>query len=155
MNDASVSITTLLFFFGSGLVSLFFGLIVQTGKMKRWWIIYSTPLAPIGWFYGAIPFSLVFFAWGFVMFIPNMEIRQKAFLCVSFFGFIPSIILTMFRPRWLVPPWLRWLEDNHRDILSILKKEATQMGGITWDRRVKTQEDLEEWVEEVRQKYGK
>jgi len=153
MNGASVSLIVFLFFFGAGFFFLALGLVIQTGKMKRWWLTYSTPLTPIGIAYGSLPFSFVFFVGGFVMFIPDIETRGWAIEYVFYFGFIPSIILTMIRPRWLVPSWLRWLEDNHRDILSILKKEATQMGGIKWDRRVRTHEDLEDWVDEVRQKY--
>jgi hypothetical protein len=61
----------------------------------------------------------------------------------------------MIRPRWLVPPWLRWLEDNHKDILGLLKNEARKMGGNEWNRRVRTQEALEAWVEEVRRKHGR
>jgi len=153
MADNSGSAEAFIFFFGGGLFCLIFGLIVQTGKMKRWWIIYSTPLTPIGWFYWSIPFSFVLFAWGLVMFIPDIESRGWAFELIFYFGFIPSIIITMFRPRWLVPAWLRCLEDNHKDILPLLKKEARQMGGRAWDRRVSTQEDLEDWVAEVRRKY--
>ncbi len=121
--------------------------------MKRWWIIYSTPLTPIGWFYLAIPLSIVFFAWGFVFLIPDVQSRQKAFLYIGFFGFIPAIIIAIIRPRWLVPPWLRWLEDNHGDIIDLLRDEARQMGGREWDRQISTQKGLEQWVAEVRRKH--
>jgi hypothetical protein len=152
MNDAPVSITTLLFFFGGGFFCLAFGLAIRLGLTKQWWLVYDTPLTPSAWAYWSIPFSVVLFTMGCVVFIPDIETRRRAFLYVGFFGFIPSLILAMIRPRWLVPPWLRWLEDNHRGILSLLKYEARKMGGNEWNRRVRTQAGLEEWVAEVRRK---
>lgn len=154
MADKSDFVIAFLFFFGGGLICLLVGLIVQTGKMKRWWIIYSTPLTPIGWFYLSIPLSIVFFTWGLVMLIPDLETRGKLFEYVFYFGFVPSIVLAILRPRWLIPAWLRWLEDNHGDIIDLLRDEARQMGGREWDRQVSTQKGLEQWVAEVRRKHG-
>ncbi len=152
MWDNSDFVIVFLFFFGGGVLFLGFGLLIQLGVIKQWWLVYDTPFTSSAAAYLSIPFSIVLFAMGLVMFIPDMSTRQKTFLYVVFFGLIPSVILAMIRPRWLVPPWLRWLEDNHKSILGLLKNEARKMGGNEWNRRVRTQSGLEEWVEEVRRK---
>lgn len=68
--------------------------------------------------------------------------------------FILGIVFAGFPPSILKPVWLRWLEREHGDIYWLLENEAHEMGLRQWQKRVKTQEDLEEWVAEVRQKHG-
>ena len=68
--------------------------------------------------------------------------------------FIVAIILAFWRPRWLVPRWLLWLEDNHGEIYDQLREEAQKLGAREWEKRVSTQEGLEAWAMEVRRKYG-
>jgi hypothetical protein len=55
---------------------------------------------------------------------------------------------------WIKPRWYRWLEEHHGDIIPLLQQEARAMGRWKWQRRVATQEGLEEWVAEVREKHG-
>ncbi len=52
------------------------------------------------------------------------------------------------------PKWLKWLEQEHGDILRLLKEEANKMPYPEWDNQVETQEGLENWVAEVRKKHG-
>ena len=64
-----------------------------------------------------------------------------------------GIVLAIWRPWWLKPKWLRWLEKEHGDIIGILWEEVRKEGHA-WERRVRTQEQLEQWVEEVQRKRG-
>ena len=64
-----------------------------------------------------------------------------------------SYIFAYFEPNWLSPEWYRWLKEEHGDILPYLAEEAHQMGREEWLKRVETQEDLEQWVAEVRRKH--
>jgi hypothetical protein len=56
--------------------------------------------------------------------------------------------------RFLKPSWLRWLEREHGKIIPLLRNEIQEMGDHNWDQRINTQQDLEQWVEEVRRKRG-
>lgn len=51
-------------------------------------------------------------------------------------------------PRILKPAWLQELEQHHTNIMPLLRKEIEAMGHRKWNKRIKTQEDLEEWVGE-------
>jgi hypothetical protein len=64
-----------------------------------------------------------------------------------------TYILAIWQPWWLKPAWLRWLEKKHGDILEILWEDVRK-DRWRWEREVRTQEDLEAWVAEVRQKHG-
>jgi MFS family permease len=71
-------------------------------------------------------------------------------------GLISSLVAAIFwgvRPRFLKPEWLRWLEDDHRNILLILRREALHVGSHRADR-TRTRPDMEQWVAEVRRKHG-
>ena len=53
----------------------------------------------------------------------------------------------MYRPpRWLVPRWLRWLEDEYIYCLDILIEEARKMNRWQWEAKVRTQEGMQAWV---------
>jgi hypothetical protein len=65
--------------------------------------------------------------------------------------FVLGFGLTAWQPRWLMPAWLRWIQEYNYDIRSLLGKEACQ--APNWTQRIRSQADLESWVAEVRQKY--
>jgi hypothetical protein len=58
--------------------------------------------------------------------------------------------LAYLEPAWLSPTWYRWLKKEHGDILPDLAAEARRLGRKEWMKRVRTQEDLERWVEDFR-----
>ncbi|MEW5956938.1 MAG: hypothetical protein AB1801_04385 [Chloroflexota bacterium] len=63
-----------------------------------------------------------------------------------------AILLVGLQPWWIKPRWVRWLEEENDDILDRLIEEARWTKD--WHKRVATQEGLEAWVTEVRQKWG-
>jgi hypothetical protein len=65
---------------------------------------------------------------------------------------ILSIFLIGLQPWWIKPAWVRWLEEENDDILDRLIEEARWTKG--WEKRIATQEGLEAWVAEVREKWS-
>jgi hypothetical protein len=61
-----------------------------------------------------------------------------------------GFVFAYLEPAWLSPSWYRWLKREHDDILPDLAAEAHRLGCKEWLKRVRTQEDLEQWVEEFR-----
>ena len=81
------------------------------------------------------------------------ETRGNLVMYVSIPLLIITYILAMWQPWWLKPAWLRWLEKEHDDIIHLLWEDVRK-DRWGWERRVRTQEDLEAWVAEVRHKHG-
>jgi len=65
-----------------------------------------------------------------------------------------SLILAAWSPGWIKPTWLRWMEDNYMHVLEEMFDEARAMGRFDWEKRVRTQAELEQWAESVAQKHG-
>ncbi len=140
-------------FGGIGVSALVFGILIWTGKIKSWWLLEFNPLVPEAAAYLGIPFSITLFILTLVLFVPGLEGRRQG-LCYASISLAIAFILAVWRPRWLTPKWLLWLETHHDDILPLLKKDAQQIGGRAWSARVRTQAGLEAWVAEVRRKQG-
>ena len=141
------------FFFILSTIFLLVGVLVHTGVFKGWWLINSTPVTPIGIFYALIPSSLLFLILGVLIKLPlTPEKRGDMAMYILTPLMIVILVLATWQPRWLKPKWLRWLEDNHNALLPLLREDAKRMGARKWEKRVNTQEGLENWVEEVRRK---
>jgi hypothetical protein len=76
-----------------------------------------------------------------------------AYVCFGFCFWIISFVFAYLEPDWLAPAWYRWLKREHGKILPLLAQEAHQLGRDEWLKQVQTQEDLENWVTEVRRKW--
>lgn len=57
------------------------------------------------------------------------------------------------KPRWLKPAWLLWLEEKYNERMLNFMFDQARKEGRTWSKRVATQEGLEGWAEEIVQKY--
>jgi hypothetical protein len=125
---------------------------------KSWWWQKSTPVVPTGIVFGSFPAALVFFIMAYIFYDYSLSQEQLNILTLYIGSplILLSVFLAMWRPRFMKPKWLRWLEENHGDIIHLLKEdafEAEKRQRNSWTNRVKTQEGLEEWVIEVRHKY--
>jgi hypothetical protein len=78
---------------------------------------------------------------------------QSLFLGACLILGLVAVVFWGVRPRFLKPEWLRWLEDDHRDILPTLRREALHVGNH-WADHTRTRPDMEQWVAEVRRKHG-
>ncbi len=112
------------------------------------WFLTTSPYGA-GNAYAPIPFGLcmLFGATAFAPFVPDSW-RLLLFFAGGAVAFFGIFILG----RFLKPSWLRWLEREHGKIIPLLCNEIQEMGYQNWDQRINTQQDLEQWVEEVRRK---
>jgi len=133
-----------------GILFLIGGMSMYSGFYKSWWLNKSTPITPTGIAYGLFPASVIFFVMAYIGFFqPPSSVKDNLLYFIGTPSIFLSIILTMIQPRWLKPQWLRWLEDNYQNTLSLLQEDAIKMGKRNWGQQVSTQEGLEEWAEEV------
>lgn len=145
------NISLLIFCLVVGVFLLWFGIMIQVGRYKRWWLIRSTPIVPSSFAYVAILGGLLFLIIpGLAIYYSDPDVRGTAFITLVCPLLNVVVLLAIWRPRWLVPAWLRWLEDQHHNLLPLLREDAIRMGAWKWEKQVSTREGLAEWVEDVR-----
>ncbi|MEM8856802.1 MAG: hypothetical protein AAGD96_00690, partial [Chloroflexota bacterium] len=74
--------------------------------------------------------------------------QDKAYKFVGFFGPF-AMMMPKFKPIW----W-QWLIKEHGDIYPVLQKEIGIEGESIWEQRINTLEELEAWVNQVREKHS-
>ncbi|MFZ0546472.1 MAG: hypothetical protein WAM60_13590 [Candidatus Promineifilaceae bacterium] len=138
---------------GLGLFVLVGGILARLGIYKSLYAMKSNPaFAPTPLAYTLIPGSILFFLFAVVPLWPTIEARRNFF----FYGILPYqvllILLAVLRPNWLKPRWLRWLEQEHDNIIELLWEDVRD-DRWGWERRVRTQEQMEEWVASVQNRH--
>jgi hypothetical protein len=83
------------------------------------------------------------------------DLSLNTMTCAIWSSIFLGLVLGIWRPGWALPDWYRWLKENHGEILPLLREKAQEMAPRAWQARVRTQEGLEQWVEEVRQRHQK
>jgi branched-subunit amino acid ABC-type transport system permease component len=135
-----------------GVPFLAFGMLVQLGRYKKWYLHEGDPLYnPKEFAYVCIPSGLMFIFMGTALLLPMYGMRQAVFWGLAFPLCVAVMVLLFWLPDWIKPAWVRWLEKEHGDILLLLLRQARRTPD--WEQRVATQEGLEAWVAEVRDKY--
>jgi hypothetical protein len=139
-----------------GIAGLIPGILMQLGIWKLWFLAERVPgIVVPSYAFGLIPMGMAFFLMGVAMMSVTSQSVMGAILCCVFSPLnMASIVLAVWQPWWIKPAWCRWLEEHHGDIIPILQEEGRAMGRWQWQRRVATQEGLEQWIAEVRQKRG-
>ena len=134
-----------LLLFGLGIALIGIGIYRYKGPINVWYIAYG--IVTVDSNYLAIPIgvSLLLLAFATASIVPN---EWKMLLVVL--AIITTILGLIFAKRLLKPAWLRWLEQEHGAILPMLRIEIQEMGPENWNRRINTQADLEEWINEVK-----
>jgi hypothetical protein len=128
---------------------------MRMGYDKRWFVIPAAPLISRN-FYFFLPAFVIGSTIGLLgVFLVILDPHADPFLIIVAFGIYGmGFVLAYLEPSWLAPKWYRWLKREHGDILPDLAEEAHQLGREAWLKRVETQEDLEQWVEDFRRKHG-
>jgi hypothetical protein len=135
----------------TGLLLFGVGLLARLGYLKRMFIqkkvtgIFSrnTPYAlmPAGLFLLSFyPISL----WKGER--PTEDLDALIILVVLF---VSPLVFLIWQPRWLKPAWLQWLEENHGSRLEKIFAAARKIGPREWEAQVKTQDDLQRWVNRI------
>ncbi len=140
---------------GVSIAFLAFGTLIRLGYLRAAYAVKGFPvLVPRELVFSMIPLGLMFGIFAFLPLIPSTdELRMRIVIYLVPPLWIIAGILAIWQPWWLKPKWLRWLEKEHGDIIETLWEEVRKEGHA-WERRVRTQEQLEEWVAEVRRKHG-
>ena len=115
------------------------------------WFFAKTPYTVVG-AWGGIPLGLAALLWG-IAFSPF--VTQASARLLLPIGLVIGLIGPFIMYIFFKPAWLKWLTQEHRAILPILENEALEMGYNALDRRLKSRQDLEGWIAEVRRKYGR
>jgi hypothetical protein len=133
-----------------GLFFIIRGIWMLNGGGKSW---YFARHLYAGGVYAQIAMG-VGFLWFAIAGFPRSQVISLILIYIGGGFAILAVIFNFVRPSFLKPAWLKWLEREHRDIYHLLEQDAHDMGLKTWERRMETRENLEEWVAEVRQKHG-
>jgi hypothetical protein len=101
--------------------------------------------------------TLIGFGMMFMGFLPLLPIAPEQRGDLVVYILLPLLIaiyvLAILQPWWLKPAWLRWIEQEHGDVIELLWEEVRN-DWWAWERQVRTQAQLEAWVAEVRHKHG-
>lgn len=140
---------------GLGVLFLGVGIMIRLGLWRSICAVKGYPVyMPRALIFVFIPMGFAALSIGLVPLLPiQPENRGDVITYATIPLLIATYILAMWQPWWLKPAWLRWLEKEHGDILEILWEDVRE-DPWGWERRVRTREDLEEWVAEVRRKHG-
>ncbi len=134
----------------TGIIFVYLGIITLNGSYKKW---YLGPriFPPQALVYASIPFGVAAIELCLiVIFTSSLNPDTTGWIITiivaptTIFGFI----LAAWRPKWIKPHWVQWLEENYDDKIYILIADA-RSNPIAWETRVSTQIGLEEWAEEV------
>jgi hypothetical protein len=148
MNPKACVITGLM---GVGLTFIVVGIGIRLGYWKKWYLAPDDPIFyPKPGVYGFVPLGL--FCWCTLLVLVLSEPWQTFATWAAFSFVILGIFLVGLQPWWIKPKWVRWLEEENDDILDRLIQEARWTKD--WEKRIATQEGLEAWVAEVREKWG-
>lgn len=143
------------FLIGLGCFFVAVGILSRTGHFRWIYAMKGHPIfTPSALAYVYLPVGLIALFFGLIPFLP---IEQETKGALIFYILLPLLIVTfvlaVWQPWWLKPKWLRWLENEHGDVVHLLWEDVRQ-DRWGWQRRVKTQEQMEAWVAEVRRRHN-
>jgi hypothetical protein len=136
------------FLFVGAFVGIFDAIQFKRGKMRDYFLPLPMNLViPANGHYGGWPGGIASLLMGIGYVTDN---RVIAIIGVAIFPL--ALVLMVWKPRWLKPDWLLWLEAHYdEDVIDFMFKQARNEK--KWGKRVSTQEGLETWAEETAQKY--
>jgi hypothetical protein len=139
-----------------GVIAIALGIWTRLGKNRAWYLVPNYyVLLPKSGHYALPIIGLMLIVLGISLLMPKPELVRRVWAVGVFPLGIIAVLVVVFQPKWLKPKWVRWLEENHGDILDLLIEEARKTPKWTdWAKQVSTQKGLEEWVAEVRRKHG-
>jgi hypothetical protein len=138
----------------AGVFSLGLSVMTLRGRFKGFYLFKGLPLVvPGGIVYTGFPAGVGALMLAVVLVVSSRQIGRTVVYIGSCLVMLSALVLMIWRPRWLKPKWLRWLEDNYPDYLLHNLLEEARRGGRAWEAQVRTQEDLEKWARQAVAKY--
>jgi hypothetical protein len=138
--------------FGFGMWLVWSGLRLHLGYWRRWYLMEDTIFAARPALFGLAPAGMAVVCFSVSLLLPTLGARRIVAAYVVVPLVILAVILSFWQPKWLKPKWVCWLEENNQDILGLIIEEGRKTKD--WGKVVATQEGLEAWVAQVRQKHG-
>jgi hypothetical protein len=136
-----------------GTIVFITGLRIRFNGKKTWFLVPNYyVLLPKGTYYAMPLMGLMLIFAGISLFMPTQELVRQTWLWGVFPTGFFSVLVVITQPKWFKPKWVRWMEDNHGDILEILIEEGRMTPD--WGETVSSQEGLEAWVKKVKKKRG-
>lgn len=140
--------------FGLGFFSLYLGIGGLLGYRRKSYILpFEYGYVGAGISYSMIPMGIACIIFPFSsLFMPKFE--SLALVITNIAGLISfiGILFGVFQPKFMMPMWYRWLRTNHNEIMPYLREDVERRGYEIWREQTDTQEGLEAWVAEVREK---
>lgn len=131
------------------------GVRLYRGTYKSWFYVRRTPTIVMpNIVFGALPFGGAFVLLGLSGLASHYGwLSEQASMAILGYIIVPlwglGVAFWLWKPRLVQPSWYRWLDDHYGHMMPVLKKDAERLGKA-WVDRVRTQEGLEQWAEEVR-----
>ena len=150
METSTFSDLTIVWLIGIFFIGVF--LVVRLGMIKSWFILKTLPgLLSARMIYAFLPGGLFFIALGIAAMTPTNTLDEGVNLIIYLsFPFIALALLCLvWVPNWVKPNWLQWLEREYGYCLDILIEEGQQMNRWEWEGKVRTQEGMQAWIDEV------
>ncbi len=126
------------------------GLFFHLGLWRGWYLTPDTIFGARPALYSFVPMGL-----GMICLAGSILFPAKAgdITFYLFFAFgVLALLISFWRPKWLEPKWVCWLEENNQDMLDLIVEEGRKTQD--WGEVVATQAGLEAWVAEIRRKHG-
>jgi hypothetical protein len=79
----------------------------------------------------------------------NVDEAARVGMLASCPFLIMGFAFMVWPPNWVKPAWLHWLEREYGYCLDILVEEAQKMNRWEWEAKVRTQEGMQAWIDEV------
>lgn len=143
---------------GFGVLMIAEGIQVRLGRDKSWFCSTRLPTIVVPTIvYGFIPAGFGISILGLIMLCSRRGwVDDQTGMKLLIYVFCPlvglSFVFWLWKPRFLQPDWYRWLDDHYGGVMHVLREDAERLGKM-WLDRVRTQEGLERWAEEVRQRH--
>jgi len=137
-----------------GIALITFGVYARLGGNKRLYVIdLPTVAIPEAYRNAFIPLGLSFALLGLSLYeplLPSVELRRRFAAYIVLPAFVISIVLGIWRPRWLKPRWLVYLEDTYDPVAvyGVLFPIANK-NIVEWEQKMRTLEDIKRWAAEV------
>ena len=140
-------------FFVIGISFLVSAISAKRGRLKGMFMLTINPITPVSIIYAAIPLGIGAISIAVGGMIDNVQFT-RLFIGIGLGGgIIIGYVFMFWKPSWLKPNWLLWLEESYDQQTIDFMFDQARKEGRAWGQRVATQAGLEAWAKEMEQKY--
>ena len=131
-----------------GIALIVFKMWLLQGNGKQFYVAFHSRAAGV---YALIPWGISCLCLAITLMFESGSQVRTLFIYATI-GFLGLGYSAMFlRPSFLKPNSFKWLEREHGDIFTVLILKANKLGPKEWAMQMQTQEDMQLWVNRIRQ----